>query len=101
MNFLLLIRVAGPTVSIPIESVMVACRAMIARQLRGGNDDLVRDLAGSAGDAVPFSCPRYLSLFMFDPAVISCYGLDGAASRSSCGAGGRGLALPPGTPSEH
>ena len=52
MNFLLLIRVAGPAVSIRIESVMAAFRAMIARQLRGGNDDLVKELAGSAGDAV-------------------------------------------------
>jgi hypothetical protein len=52
MNFLLVIRVAEPAVSIQIESVMAAFRAMIARQLRGGNDELVQDLAGSAGDAV-------------------------------------------------
>jgi hypothetical protein len=32
--------------------VIAAFRAMIARWLRGGNDDLVKELAGSAGDAV-------------------------------------------------
>jgi hypothetical protein len=47
MTFLLLIRVAGPAVSIRIESVMAAFRAIIARWLRGGNDDLVKDLTGS------------------------------------------------------
>jgi len=31
---------------------MAAFRAMIARWLRGGNDDLVKGLAGSTGDAV-------------------------------------------------
>ena len=31
---------------------MAAFRAMIARWLRGGNDGLVKELAGSAGDAV-------------------------------------------------
>jgi hypothetical protein len=32
--------------------VIAAFRAMIARWLRGCNDDLVKDLAGPAGDAV-------------------------------------------------
>jgi len=31
---------------------MADFRAMIARWLRGANDELVKDLAGSAGDAV-------------------------------------------------
>jgi hypothetical protein len=52
MKFLLLIRVAGPAVSIRIESVMADFRIMIARWLRDGNDELVKVLAGSAGYAV-------------------------------------------------
>ncbi len=48
MNFLLLIRITGPAVSIRIESVTADFHAMIARWLRGGNDDLVYDLAGGA-----------------------------------------------------
>jgi hypothetical protein len=52
MNFHLLIRVAGPAVSIRIESVMADFRTMIARWLRGRNDEVVKELASSAGDAV-------------------------------------------------
>jgi hypothetical protein len=51
MNILFFFRVAGLAISVWSKSMIAACRAMIARQICRGNDDLAQGFAGSAGKA--------------------------------------------------